>query len=627
MNELFEKNIQALRLKNEKLVRLIETCEDDRSIRVIETKAGPVPEIVKDGKAIAIHSRIDPVKEAMRFCAELHSVDFDLIVIAGFGFAYHIEEVLRRAFRDTLVLVLEKNVLVVKLACAHRDLTHVFFDPRFMLVLNPTEENIAVTLRGKSTRRTSFLLHRGMHQTDPEYYANQLKVARSYLSTKEVNIATLAKFEKTWMRNIARNVGFLADLPGASVFFGAFVGIPAIVVGAGPSLLESISFIKKNSSKAIIVAVDTSYAILRKHGIEPHFCITVDPQSINARYFEGDTRSRTILVADPSSHPSVFKLFKGRKVRASTAFPMMKWIDDLCGDGGEIAHGGSVSTNAYDFAKRIGSSPVVLVGQDLAFTKGYAHARGSYLDEQVHLRTTRFFTPEMFNRRQLTALPKIYVDGIDGTKVHTNQKMLIFLSWFERRGDPHLVNATRAGARIKGVKHISEEEIDFGDEKDLWEKISQLYEKAVYNKTLRNARMRIEEKCHEILQQIDELMPALQRATKLAEDLVFQMKASTRDGAKISYIVKKLDEIDKYIESKKNLADMIGLAIQRVVHTIMEGHEIDSDELTLSDEEKIAYRSLYLYKGLLEGTEFIEKIAKQMIAIVHNTTNFHAEEK
>ena len=128
------------------------------------------------------------------------------------------------------------------------------------------------------------------------------------------------------------------------------------------------------------------------------------------------------------------------------AFELMKWIERLTGEKGEITHGGSVSTNAYDFARRLGASPVYLAGQDLAFTGGHAHARGSYLDEQVHLRTGRLYTPEMLNRFQLTALPKIFVRGIRSGTVHTNQKMMIFLSWFQKRGDRNLVNATDDGA-------------------------------------------------------------------------------------------------------------------------------------------------------------------------------------
>ncbi len=619
MKELFEKNIALLRIKDRSLASLIEHVPDDGSITVLEGKSGAVPELVAGGNTVALHSRVDPIKEATRFVSQINPQEFDLFIVSGFGFGYHIEDLLRRVGDDAVVLVVEKNLLLIQKACAHRDLADIFSDSRCVLLLNPSEDDIARALQGKSTRRTAFLLHRGSHQADAEFYSNVLRIARSYLSTKDVNIATLAKFEKTWVRNIARNAGYLADLPRAKFFYGAFKGVPAIVASAGPSLLDSIDFIRKNASRALIIAVDTSYRILRKHGVEPHFCITVDPQSVNARYFEGDTISRTILVADPSSHPSVFKLFKGRIVRAGTAFPMMKWIDEICGEGGEIAHGGSVSTNAYDFAKRLGASPVVLAGQDLAFTGGYAHARGSYLDEEVHLRTERFFTAEMFNRRQLTALPKIFVDGVRGGKVHTNQKMMIFLSWFERRNDPALFNATVNGARMKGVSHVDEADIDFGNIKDLWRTVDEVYEQAKVEQQNESFRLILEKKCIAIGADADALLPILNRAVRLSEELTEQTASAHRDGAKIAYIIKKLDEADRAIEFRKKTTDMIGLTIQKVVHTIMEGHDAGEEDRNMTEDEKIARRSLYLYRGLLEGAEFVRRIAGQMKRIIENT--------
>jgi hypothetical protein len=442
-----------------------------------------------------------------------------------------------------------------------------------------------------------------------------MRIAKSYLSTKEVNIATLAKFEKSWSLNIARNIAQVMELPGVERFYGAFAGVPAIVAAAGPSLTASLDFIRKHAGSAVIVAVDTSYGLLRKHGIEPHFCVTVDPQPINARYFEGDRGGRTVMVADPSSHPSVFRLFRGRSVLTGMAFPMMKWIEEICGERGEIAHGGSVSTNAFDFAKRLGASPVVLVGQDLAFTGGYAHARGSYLDEQVHLRTTRFSNPEMFNRYQLTALPRIFVQGIRGGKVHTNQKMIIFLSWFERRPDPDLVNATADGALMKGVRHAAAEDLVFGECAD---------PRAVIDGILAGteapgqgeARRRMFEKCGDMLKDLESLVPVLKRAVGLSEDLLALMESPSRDGAKAAYIIKKLDESDRSIQSRVGVKDMIGMTIQRVIHTITEGHEISEDGDGVTGEEQVARRSLYLYRGLLEGAEFNMRILGKMRRIL-----------
>ena len=133
-----------------------------------------------------------------------------------------------------------------------------------------------------------------------------MEIARSYVSTKDVNIATLAKFEKIWSSNIVRNISNVIETGGADLFFDKFKNIPAIVVAAGPSLLKSIDFIKKNQERALIIAVDTSYSVLLRHGIESHFCVCVDPQVVNARYFEGVTEGKTILVGRTGCAPVSF---------------------------------------------------------------------------------------------------------------------------------------------------------------------------------------------------------------------------------------------------------------------------------------------------------------------------------
>ncbi len=409
----FEGNMAVLKKRFPDLHGRITAVADDGSIEPVETKLGGfVPAVTKEGKRLVIHSKFDPVKEAERFIGEIDTAAFDLFIVFGFGFGYHVEELLRGMGSDSLVLVIEKSPLMVRKAMESRDLEHVLASDRLLLLLDPAEDVIADALKGKSSRRTSLILHRGSFQAEPDYYGNMQQIVRSYLSTKEVNIATLAKFEKVWASNIARNIGVFISAPGANAFYDKFNGVPAIVVAAGPSLHRSLDFIRQNRGRALIIAVDTSYRILMKQGIEPHFCIVVDPQVINARYFEGSAPGRTILIADPTVHPSVFRLFKGRLAMTGVSFELMKWIERLSGEKGEITHGGSVSTNAYDFARRLGASPIYLTGQDLAFTGGHAHARGSYLDEQVHLRTGRLYTPEMFNRFQLTALPKIFVKGI-----------------------------------------------------------------------------------------------------------------------------------------------------------------------------------------------------------------------
>jgi len=87
----------------------------------------------------------------------------------------------------------------------------------------------------------------------------------------------------------------------------------------------------------------------------------------------------------------------------------------------------------------------------------------------------------------------------------------------------------------------------------------------------------------------------------------------------MAYIVKKLDESDRAIRSRTGLKDMIGMTIQRVIHTITEGHETGEGEEGIPGEVRVARRSLYLYRGLLEGARFSAKVLVKMVDVLRNT--------
>ncbi len=619
MDSLFDKNLGLLRKNNQLLSSTIAELGDDPSIVVVEAKDNnKVPEVSIGERRVYIHSRFAPEREAERLMSEVDTGQYDLFIVFGFGFGYHIEGLLKKIGRDSTVLALEKSAPLLKEAMKHRDLSDIFGDERFNILVEPHDDDIADVLKGKSSYRVAFITHRGSFQTNPEYYRNLSRIAKSYVSTKEVNIATLAKFEKTWSANIARNIQPIISCPGVNIFLNVFENIPAIVVAAGPSLSQSFDFIRRNAGRSIIIAVDTSYKILMDNDIEPHFCVSVDPQVVNARYFEGDIEGRTIMVADPTIHPSVFRLYKGKKVLTGMVFQMMKWINDITGEKGELAYGGSVSTNAYDFAKMIGASPIILVGQDLAFSGGYAHARGSYLDEQVHLRTDRFYNAEMFNRDQLSALPRIYVRGIKEERVQTNQKMMIFLSWFEKRHDPSLINATCDGVYIPDVEHCSFESIQLHElSEDLFTKMLTIFHDNLIREDERESMKRtLLNRVTGMYGELEGLLPALKRAVKFSEELISQVNGKKRDQDRLDYLLGKLSETDRIIESKNTLKDMIGFTIQRVIHTITEGYDIDGDDSSLPEEARIAKRSGFLYRGLLEGTLFNRKILKKVIDLL-----------
>jgi len=287
---------------------------------------------------------------------------------------------------------------------------------------------------------------------------------------------------------------------------------------------------------------------------------------------------------------------------------MMKWIEDISGEKGDLAHGGSVSTNAYDFAKRLGANPVILTGQDLAFSDGLAHARGSYLDEQSHVRVTRIWNEQMMNRFQLSALPKIMVRSIDGGKIHTNQKMMIFLNWFEKQSSDGYINATRKGSFISGARHLRDDEIELPPSDNISTRIRDLFERSMISEEKKASMMtEASSRVGSMIRGAHALSEKLTRAVKLSDELCVIMSKDKRDSGKVSYILGKLSEIDRDLETMGSVKDMVGLTVQKVIHTITEGYDAGSDGAN-SPDHAVALRSRFLYNGLREGCEFSIRI-------------------
>lgn len=83
------------------------------------------------------------------------------------------------------------------------------------------------------------------------------------------------------------------------------------------------------------------------------------------------------------------------------------------------------------------------------------------------------------------------------------------------------------------------------------------------------------------------------------------------DPGKVNYILGKLADADRFIEAQKNSKDMISFSIQRVIHTITEGYDIDG-----RDDLNAGKKSEYLYRGMLEGALFNRKVLRKMIHIL-----------
>lgn len=276
-----------------------------------------------------------------------------------------------------------------------------------------------------------------------------------------VNRNTLKRFDKIWLKNLYYNLATASQLRPVSSLFESHRNMPAIVVSAGPSLDRSLPALAEHRSRFILIAVDTAVSALRHFGLDPDYLLSVDAQAPNFLHVRSYTGQATLVVDTTVSYLALRHL-KGPYYTFQNPLPAASiLLKMLFPDGaGELQFGGSVSTNAFDFALQLGCSPVYLCGLDLSFPENRIHARGSALEEAALAKTHRLHTAHQQNHAQLTAIDRRYLQNSQGRAVPTNDKLLIFYEWYRSRlPAPHVVHVDGGGASFSRVPRIGSEKL------------------------------------------------------------------------------------------------------------------------------------------------------------------------
>lgn len=276
-----------------------------------------------------------------------------------------------------------------------------------------------------------------------------------------VNRNTLKRFDKIWLKNLYYNLAKASQLRPVSKLSDSHRNTPAVVVSAGPSLDRCLPALVEHRSRYILIAVDTAVSALRHYGLDPDYLLSVDAQAPNFLHVRSYTGKATLIVDTTVSYLALRHL-KGPYYTFQNPLPAASILLQLLfPDGaGELQFGGSVSTNAFDLALRLGCSPVYLCGLDLSFPENRIHARGSALEEAALAKTHRLYTAHQQNHAQLTAIDRRYLLNSKGRAVPTNDKLLIFYEWFwSRLPATHVVHVDGDGASFSRVPSIGSEKL------------------------------------------------------------------------------------------------------------------------------------------------------------------------
>lgn len=261
---------------------------------------------------------------------------------------------------------------------------------------------------------------------------------------QEVKSATLLRFNDLWKQNFLANNSVLRSNPGVSALRHRFKGMPAIVIGAGPSLDKNIHILNQATDRAVFLASDAALKPLLKQGIVPSLVVCLDPQEDISKFLTGVAPQGMTLIAPSIVHPRVLDTWQGDVIffnKFAPDIPILTEIQKAAAHLGNLTPGGSVLSVAYDLAFQSGASPIIFIGQDLSYPKSQTHSRGS---ESV----SEDLGATLDKQRENI----VYETDMNGRSLPTLKSMSVSRHWFNwafttwKREEPlEIINCSEAG--------------------------------------------------------------------------------------------------------------------------------------------------------------------------------------
>jgi len=246
--------------------------------------------------------------------------------------------------------------------------------------------------------------------------------------------------------NFYRNLSVLSDSFDGEALFGKYKNVPAVIVGAGPSLDKNGELLKSIGDKGLIFSGGSGLLALLAKGIQPHFAGAIDPNPLQAERMIRSKAYKGPLFYRLRLLPEALKVISGPKlyIPGSGGFDTAEWIENELGiEGQNIEEGHNVVAFLVAIAEKMGCNPIVLVGLDLGYPEGKIYADG--VEEGKPPEDTVI-------KKDIYGQPFV-------TKYMWLQESRWLSKFKEENPDVQLINATEGGLGAEGVENRSLHEV------------------------------------------------------------------------------------------------------------------------------------------------------------------------
>lgn len=604
MKTLLDKNLECLKDSFNRVYRDIagfEINSDCKLQATIEQTKNGLPNIkINNGSSnIFLHSNYDPGREIASLLSSKNFKNKDTVVIFGFGMGYHIEALINE-FPKMNKLIIEPSRELFYKALSARDLRHIFKAKNVELLL---EEDMSYCVNYLSNQYVMGKIFDFELLELPGYVrifgdkVQEVKVQfTKFLRTYNVNLRTEMFFFDDWIKNFYLNLNQVAKSADIEDLAGKFNGVPAIMVSAGPSLKKNIEVLRQVENRAIIIANGSTVSILQEAGIKPHIMLGIDGCENMSEIFCSIQWTDIIFAYLLNVHHRCVNLYQGPKLYLkSNAEPMVQALEEGIGHPTRIVQtGGSCANVSMDFINILGCDPIIMIGQDLAYTGMEVYAEG-----HLHKDRADAFVRDSSNL--------IKVKDIYGNEIFTAQNLLTMLYTFEnyvgkQPATRHFINATEGGIPIKGVPNMTlHEAVDTycSQERDVKAMLDlMITESSTKNLQLGDAIFKFVEDVEREATEITELSEKrIDLVNQILDDLE---KSKMNDTGPKN---KNLSKLTKKLEGNKLFKSMYNPIIFNIFLHIKNRSE-NLTHRTVSQREKL----IILNQGLRNQYEVVDRI-------------------
>ena len=488
-NNVFEKNINALREKNARLADVLTSY--------ILTD---VPQLVKENnyynftyKGKFLHNPANPLGEAAEIFSKAENTPVAIHLIYGLGLGYLFQVTTAKSLGT--VILYEPDLNILRTAFALVDFSDNIKKSN-VYITNDFSEACGYIYQKSNMKNTPLLLSTTAYRKlDEDNFNNMVTELQHTIGRFSLDLKyTQEKFYDLILKTF-KNIPKLVNEVPVSEFKDFFKGKTAVVVSAGPTLDRNIETLKKYRDNYVLITVGTAMKALSANGITPDFLCIIEANDCS-KQIAGLDLSEVNFITEPYAHPNL-REFKYKNVYTHTSqnLPVNElWRDLSDTDISEYYSKGTVSYTALNVARILGCSKIVLVGQDLAYIEGQCYSKDSaYKDlvckyneeskkweitakdfESFCLSLGNYDDPEIRKQKAIDRIHALnsalyHVKGINGDMIPTESVYAAFIQplseYTQGYPDREYINTSLVGAQIDGFKNMPLDEALEGSEK------------------------------------------------------------------------------------------------------------------------------------------------------------------